>query len=124
MSPITTHVLDTSRGAPAAGVPVLLELESSRDKFTRLAQATTDNDGRVKNLLAEDAKLAPGRYRLTFDTAVYFRAHQVKSFYPYIHVVFEIPQHLGHAPGEAAGHTHFHVPLLLSPYGYSTYRGS
>lgn len=114
MSPITSHVLDTARGTPAGGVPITLEHETGRDQFTRLAQSVTDADGRVKGLLPDGATLAPGRYRLTFDTAAYFRAHQTKGFYPYVQVVFEVSDKPGH----------LHIPLLLSPYGYSTYRGS
>jgi 5-hydroxyisourate hydrolase len=97
---ITTHVLDTARGRPAGGVPVRLE----RDGET-LADLATDVDGRAR--LTEDA--AAGRYRLTFDTGAY-----QDGFYPEVSVVFEITQ-----PGE-----HHHVPLLLSPFGYTTYRGS
>ncbi len=114
MSPITTHVLDTMRGIPAAGVPLVLEKETEKDKFARLAQGVTDADGRVKGLLPDGAKIEPGKYRMTFDTAAYFRASSTKGFYPYVQIVFEV----GDNPG------HLHIPLLLSPYGYSTYRGS
>ncbi len=108
MSPITTHVLDVSLGRPAAGVPVVLESGGKE-----LGRGVTDADGRLKTLLG-DAPLAAGVYRLTFDTDAYFKALKTDSFYPSVSVTFEVRK-----PGE-----HYHVPLLLSPFGYSTYRGS
>lgn len=112
-SPITTHVLDTARGRPAAGVPITLAVKESAT-YRTLGQGQTDNDGRLRTLLPGDVPLQPGVYRLTFDTAAYFQAQAVSSFYPEVAVVFQIV-----AAGE-----HYHVPLLLSPYGFSTYRGS
>lgn len=114
MSAITTHVLDTSRGSPASGVPVMLELEAEDGDWEMLGKGTTDADGRLRDLLPADEPLTIGTYRLTFDTETYFRAHNVEGFYPYIVVVFSILD----------TDAHYHVPLLLSPYGYSTYRGS
>ena len=112
MSAITTHVLDTSQGKPASGVPVTLELRTgqlgSAIEWTQLGLGKTDADGRLRTLLPADKKLKPGVYRITFDTT------NVSSFYPCVKVVFEIQ-----SPGE-----HYHIPLLISPYGYSTYRGS
>lgn len=113
MSAITTHVLDTSRGRPAAGVPIILEQHSGGD-WRELGRGRTDDDGRLRALLAEGVRPEPGTYRLTFDTAEYFKAQGATSFYPVVHIVFAIG-----APDE-----HYHVPLLLSPFGYSTYRGS
>jgi 5-hydroxyisourate hydrolase len=113
MSPITTHVLDTARGRPAAGLRVLLEIRSGRGRFRALGRGRTDANGRVGDLLPE-RRLRRGTYRLTFDTARYFRAQGGRSFYPSVSVLFEIRQ-----PSQ-----HYHVPLLLSPFGYSTYRGS
>lgn len=113
MSAITTHVLDTARGRPAAGVPIVLERQDG-DGWTRLGDGETDDDGRLRTLLAADATLEPGTYRIEFDTGSYFAASGTKGFYPLVQVVFAIS-----APGE-----HYHVPLLLNPYGYSTYRGS
>ncbi len=113
-SPITTHVLDTASGTPAVGVNVILEVNTSSEEWKELAHGKTNSDGRVSDLLPENAKLLAGTYRLTFLTAEYFRSTGVASFYPYIHVVFELKEPI----------THYHVPLLLSPYGYSTYRGS
>lgn len=112
MSPITTHVLDVSLGRPAAGVPVTLELQEG-GAWTELGRGVTDADGRNKALMAPGT-LAAGVYRLTFDTAAYFKLTGAPGFFPTVSVVFEL-----RAPGG-----HHHVPLLLSPYGYSTYRGS
>jgi 5-hydroxyisourate hydrolase len=113
-SPITSHVLDTSRGRPASGIPAVLEIRADSGVWRELARGVTDDDGRLGDLLAADHPLTPGVYRLTFDVAAYFRAQDKKTFYPEIPILFEI-----RAPDE-----HYHVPLLLSPYGYSTYRGS
>jgi len=114
MSGITTHVLDTSRGRPAAGVPVTLEVQSADGAWKALGSGTTDADGRLRNLFPSGAALAAGTYRLTFDTAAYFRAQSAESFYPRVEVVFTVRD----------ASQHYHVPLLLSPFGYSTYRGS
>jgi 5-hydroxyisourate hydrolase len=108
---ITTHVLDTARGRPAAGVPVRLE-RAAGGGWTEVGRAATDADGRARDLLT--GPLQAGPYRLTFDTAGYFRAAGVRAFYPEVSVVFEVVD-----PDE-----HHHVPLLLNPFGYSTYRGS
>jgi 5-hydroxyisourate hydrolase len=110
---ITTHVLDTSIGRPAAGIKVSLEALSAGDGWKQISWGTTDSDGRIRELLA-DGKLAERRYRLVFDTATYFAGRNVEAFYPVVIVVFEI-QH----PNQ-----HHHIPLLLSPFGYSTYRGT
>ncbi|HEY3171549.1 MAG TPA: hydroxyisourate hydrolase [Thermoanaerobaculia bacterium] len=111
MSAITTHVLDTSRGRPAGGVPVTLEVRSA-DGWKTLGRGRTDPDGRASDLF--DGEIAAGMYRLTFDTASYFAACGVDGFYPIVQVVFEVTD----------ASQHHHVPLLLSPFGYSTYRGS
>lgn len=112
MSAITTHVLDTARGRPAAGIAVRLEIAEG-DGWRRLAAGTTDDDGRIADLLPGDHPLAAGTYRLRFAVAEYLAAGG-GGFYPRVTVEFEIAD-----PGQ-----HYHVPLLLSPYGYSTYRGS
>ena len=114
MSPITTHVLDTSRGRPAAGVSVALELRTDKGDWKRLGSGATDADGRARDLLPANHALSAGTYRLTFDTAAYYRGLKTDCFYPSVSIVFEI-----RAPSE-----HFHVPLLLSPFSYSRYRGS
>jgi 5-hydroxyisourate hydrolase len=113
MSRITTHVLDTSRGRPADGVPVALERLDRRGAVERVAQATTDADGRVRELLADDAPLEAGAYRLVFATGAYFARHDATTIFPEVIVTFEV-----------AGGAHYHIPLLLSPFGYTTYRGS
>jgi 5-hydroxyisourate hydrolase len=112
MSPLTTHVLDISLGRPATGVEVRLELHEAAG-WRELARARTDDDGRVRGLL-EPGALQVARYRLTFATGEYFAADGRACFYPEVAIEFAITR-----PGE-----HHHVPLLLSPFGYSTYRGS
>lgn len=113
MSALTTHVLDTSAGRPAAGVAILLEASEAGD-FRVLSRGQTDADGRCTNLLPAATQLAAGVYRLSFDSGAYFAARGVATFYPRVQVLFEVRE-----PSE-----HYHVPLLLSPFGYSTYRGS
>ena len=113
MSTITTHVLDTSRGEPAAGVPATLEVEAAGG-WKVVGKGTTNADGRISDLVPPEMTLAAGVYRLTFDTARYFAAHRLEGFYPQVTVVFRIDE-----PAQQ-----YHVPLLLSPFGYSTYRGS
>jgi 5-hydroxyisourate hydrolase len=103
---ISTHVLDTAHGEPAAGVPVRLERDDGGE-WVAVATATTDGDGRVRDL----AQIAPGRHRLVFDTASYLGP---EAFFPEVVVIFQV----------AGPERHLHVPVLLSPYGYTTYRGS
>jgi 5-hydroxyisourate hydrolase len=114
MSAITTHVLDTARGRPAAGVPVALEQRGADGTWRELGRGATDADGRLRDLLPAGAALERATYRLTFETAAYFTAAGATGFYPLVQVTFAVehPQQ------------HHHVPLLLSPFGYSTYRGS
>ncbi len=115
MSRITTHVLDISRGKPARGVPVKLEVQTlDHEEWSMIGSGETDADGRLKSLLPADASLAAATYRLTFDTQQYFDARGIESFYPQVCIVFSIRETT----------EHYHVPLLLSPFGYSTYRGS
>lgn len=114
MSAITTHVLDTTLGRPAAGVPVVLERIDAEQRWHVLGRGLTDADGRLRALLDPGATLVPGVYRLIFDTTAYFASRQVRAFYPTVAVTFSVTE-------ESA---HYHVPLLLSPYGYTTYRGS
>jgi 5-hydroxyisourate hydrolase len=113
MSPITTHVLDLALGAPARGLALSLSLVGPDGSARELARATTNADGRVADLLAP-GNLQRGIYRLQFETGAYFAASQRPTFYPEVTVVFEIQEET----------EHYHVPLLLSPFGYSTYRGS
>jgi 5-hydroxyisourate hydrolase len=111
---ITTHILDTAKGRPAAGVQVLLEFRGEGGDWHSISRGTTDLDGRLRTLYPDAKPLAPGVYRLTFDTGRYFEAVGTAAFYPEVVVVFET------SPGEK----HYHVPLLLSPFGFSTYRGT
>ncbi len=111
---ISTHVLDTAFGAPAAGLAVTLERVESRDRAVVISRGVTDADGRVAALVPVGGMMEAGTYRLSFDVASYFAVTQRESFYSEIAVTFSV----GHEP------RHYHVPLLLSPYGYSTYRGS
>ncbi len=113
MSQITTHVLDISLGRPAVAVPVVLEVEEVGTGWKQLGRGQTDKDGRLRDLLAPGS-LVEGTYRLTFDTHAYFTDRKAKALYPLVSVVFSVR--------DAA--EHHHIPLLLSPFGYSTYRGS
>jgi 5-hydroxyisourate hydrolase len=113
MSQITTHVLDISVGRPAAGVPVILEMDKAGRGWKELLRGVTDGDGRLGTLVAPGS-LKEGTYRLTFDTRAYFVARKIEALYPQVSVVFEVRR----------ANEHYHIPLLLSPYGYSTYRGS
>jgi 5-hydroxyisourate hydrolase len=113
MSQITTHVLDIAAGHPADGVPLLIELQVSGTEWKQVGRGTTDKDGRCRDLLPP-ASLIEGTYRITFDTQTYFASSKVKTLYPQVIVVFSVPD---------AGQ-HYHIPLLLSPFGYSTYRGT
>ncbi len=112
MSQVTTHILDTSKGRPAAGVSVSM-FEKVGTEWLPVGDGITDHDGRVKNLLKDDLVLAFGVYKLSFSTKEYFKVHGVEAFYPFVDIVFEIRTR-----------EHYHVPLLLNPFGYSTYRGS
>jgi 5-hydroxyisourate hydrolase len=112
MSAITTHVLDVSLGRPASGVAVLLERVGT-PQSTPLARAATDTDGRVKTFTPTPA-LQAGTYRLTFEVGAYFASVGAEAFYSRVIVEFDVRD-----PTQ-----HHHVPLLLSPFGYSTYRGS
>jgi 5-hydroxyisourate hydrolase len=114
MSRVSTHVLDTAHGRPAAGVTVFFDLCNDRGEWTELASATTNADGRVLSLLADGTVLQKGIYRLRFATGNYFLSLGVGSFYQEVHVLVSLDDPAGH----------YHIPLLLSPYGYSTYRGS
>ncbi len=110
-SPITTHVLDTAAGRPAAGVPVTLEHQGAT--WALLASGTTDDDGRIRDLLPPGS-LTPGVYRITFAIDDYYHQQGIAGFYPEASIVFRVRD-----PDQ-----HYHVPLLLSPFAYSTYRGS
>ena len=110
---ITTHILDTARGQPADGVNLSL-FQQDGERWTELGGGTTNNDGRVPNLLPADLTLPAGTYRMHFATADYFEGRGESVFYPWVDVVFKLD-----GKGD-----HYHIPLLLAPFGYSTYRGS
>ena len=112
-NPLTTHVLDTASGRPAAGLNIRLE-RSVDGRFEHLGEGTTNTDGRLASPLLEETDWAAGVYRIRFETGAYFEARGEACFYPHVEVVFSVTE-----PEQ-----HHHVPLLLSPYGYSTYRGS
>ena len=112
MSAITTHVLDTALGKPATGVRVTLA-HLSGGEFLLIGQGVTDADGRAKQL-AGDATLSAGVYRLSFETGAWFHSARRESFYERVEIQFRV----------TSASEHYHVPLLLSPFGYSTYRGS
>lgn len=112
MTGITTHVLDTARGRPVAGLAVQLARRAGAGQWELVADAATDEDGRVRTWPAS-TEPAPGDYRLTFLTGAHFAARGEDAFYPEVAVVFRI----------AKAGQHHHVPLLLSPFGYTTYRG-
>ncbi|MEO5563122.1 MAG: hydroxyisourate hydrolase [Chitinophagaceae bacterium] len=112
MSQLTTHILDTTKGKPAQGVTIIL-YKGQNDVWKELARGTTNADGRIPDLLKKDALLEYGIYKMRFEVKDYFDKDRVATFYPYIEIVFDITTN-----------EHYHIPLLLNPFGYSTYRGS
>ena len=112
MSQITTHVLDTSRGVPASDLAISL-FHLKNDKWLELANGRTNEEGRISDLLSQDLILSPGSYKMNFETQAYFDTFGESSFYPNVEITFSIKDA-----------NHYHIPLLLSAYGYSTYRGS
>jgi len=111
--PVSSHILDTSVGLPARGVAVTMYRMGGEQIWTKLQSRVTNDDGRASNFLSwEDFR--PGTYKMHFSTGQYFKERATETFYPYAEVVFEIKD----------AESHYHVPLLLNPYGYSTYRGS
>jgi 5-hydroxyisourate hydrolase len=110
---ISTHILDTALGRPAAGVPVSLS-RITNGTWYPLNEATPDADGRCKHLLPETKTLQPGIYRAHFETAAYYNQHQLNGLYPYVEIVFTVSE----------GEQHYHIPLLLTANGYTTYRGT
>jgi 5-hydroxyisourate hydrolase len=111
---ITTHILDTSIGRPAGGVDVRLDRQLPDGSWQPLGSGRTDDDGRLRTLVSAGDGPASGVCRLTFETSPYFERRGVTSFYPRVVIEFVVRE---------AG-AHHHVPLLISPFGYSTYRGS
>jgi 5-hydroxyisourate hydrolase len=114
MRRISTHVLDTTQGKPATDMPVRLERREAGGEWAQLKSSRTDSDGRCGQLLPDNDLLRAGVYRLLFDTGSYHAAQNANGFYPVVEISFEVRE------GESA----IHIPLLLSPNGYTTYRGS
>lgn len=112
MSQITTHILDIAKGKPAANVAIVLE-QKTKNGWLSIAKGSTNADGRIADLLPKETVLSEGTYKLIFDVAPYFKAQKVVFFYPSVEIQFLIHDT-----------AHYHVPLLLSQFGYSTYRGS
>jgi 5-hydroxyisourate hydrolase len=112
MSQVTTHILDTTKGKPAWGVMITL-FEKVGIEWLEVAKGITNKDGRISNLIKEGELLPFGVYKLNFDTKHYFDAMDLETFFPTIDIIFEVKTE-----------EHYHIPLLLSPFGYSTYRGS
>jgi 5-hydroxyisourate hydrolase len=110
---ISTHILDTALGRPAAGVPLALAFMTN-GAWSLINNATTDSDGRCKHLLPPAQSLRPGTYRIHFETAAYYKQHHLEGLYPYVEIVFTVSD----------GEQHYHIPLLLTANGYTTYRGS
>lgn len=114
MSAITTHVLDLVSGRPGAGISVTLERKTDAENWQQIAAGVTDADGRLKDLLSPKETFLTGDYRVTFDTGGYFSDRNAESFFPQVTISFVVND----------AEQHYHVPLLLSPHGYTTYRGS
>lgn len=112
MSQITTHILDTSLGKPAAGVSIYLQAQTDSGWET-IGKGLTNSDGRIPDLLPKEMKVSIGNYRMVFETSDYFKRLETKSFYPIVKIEFIVTDQ-----------SHYHIPLLLNPFGYSTYRGS
>ena len=112
MSHLTTHILDTTKGKPAKDVMITL-YRKEKKQWTELVKGITNKDGRIPDLLKKDVVLEEGIYKIRFETRDYFDKQGVATFYPYVEIIFDI-----------STREHYHIPLLLSPFGYSTYRGS
>jgi 5-hydroxyisourate hydrolase len=114
MSWITTHILDIGTGLPAAGIPVSLERKTHSSGWQIVAQGMSNAEGRITDLLPLAHVFLTGHYRLNFDTGAYFALRSAEAFFPHITIGFVVKN----------AQQHYHVPLLLSPFGYTTYRGS
>lgn len=111
---LSSHILDISTGKPAPGITIQLSKLNENKKWIVIEEKKTDTNGRVKDFLAQKGDEArTGIYKLTFYTEPYYVQQKIESFYPFVEVVFEIKDN-----------AHYHVPITLSPYGYSTYRGN
>lgn len=112
MSQLTTHILDTTKGKPAAGVHIIL-YQRHKEEWKEITKGETNNDGRIPDLLKKGTVMELGTYKLHFETQSYFAKQSIQTFYPFIEITFQVTTE-----------EHYHVPLLLNPFGFSTYRGS
>jgi len=112
MSQITTHILDTTKGRTAQGVTIIL-YQGGNDEWKEMARGITNADGRIPDLLKKEVLLQSGIYKMRFETKDYFDKDRIVTFYPYVEIIFDITTK-----------EHYHIPLLLTPFGYSTYRGA
>lgn len=110
---LSSHILDITAGKPAAEVKITLSRLEKNDRWVVVEEKFTDSNGRIKDFLKQDGKSHVGIYKLTYHTSPYFKKTGNKTFYPFIEVVFEL-----------VDNEHYHVPITLSPFGYSTYRGN
>ena len=113
MSAITTHILNTTTGRPGAGIPVVLERKTHSAGWQPIAEGITDNDGRINDLLSTKDAFLPGHYRFIFETGSYFLLQNIECFFPQVTVGFVVKDTM----------QHYHVPLLLNPFGYTVFRG-
>ncbi|CAN5175939.1 hydroxyisourate hydrolase [soil metagenome] len=112
MSQLTSHVLDTTTGKPAKEITAVLYY-GENDEWKEIRRGITNDDGRIKDLFGTTENLTYGIYKMRFETKDYFDKKQIKTFYPFVEIIFEIDSK-----------EHYHIPLLLNPFGYTTYRGS
>ncbi|HLG41161.1 MAG TPA: hydroxyisourate hydrolase [Chitinophagaceae bacterium] len=112
MSQLTTHVLDTTKGKPAPGIPIVL-YHQKKEGWIEVTRGVTNNDGRIPDLLKKGVVMELCTYKLRFETQSYFEKQSIQTFYPFVEITFRVTTQ-----------EHYHIPLLLNPFGYSTYRGS
>lgn len=110
---LSSHILDITTGKPAKDVKITLSKKDENDNWIKIDEKKTDENGRIKDFLKQEGTSNIGIYKLTFHTSPYFNSLGKKSFYPFIEIVFEL-----------VDNEHYHVPITLSPFGYSTYRGN
>jgi 5-hydroxyisourate hydrolase len=113
MISITSHILDTSSGRPAEGVNTNLFYLNNESQWEEICVGITNKDGRISDFTTEKKNLVKGIYKINFQTGDYFQEKELKCFYPFVEIIFEIDRD-----------EHYHIPLLISPFGYTTYRGS